>query len=112
MNIRRLILSFVVIIGFVIATVEVRGGANGATGIAEGTFVGIEQGDYAHFQIKDKNGHPNSFIILRADKSVQSYLDNPAILKGRQVRVRWEEQMIPEAGGKMKTITRIESPKK
>jgi hypothetical protein len=54
----------------------------------EGTFVGIEQGDYAHFLIKDKKGQDDSFIILRPDKSVQQYLDNPAKLKGHNVRVQ------------------------
>jgi hypothetical protein len=78
------------------------------TGSAEGTFVGIEQGDYAHFLIKDKKGQDDSFIILRPDKSVQAYLDNPARLKGRRVRVHWKEQTIPEAGGRMKTVVRVE----
>ena len=78
------------------------------TGTADGTFVGIEQGDYAHFQIKNKQGHDDSFIILRPDKSVQPYLDHPAQLKGKKVRVRWKEQTIPEAGGLMKTVVKVE----
>jgi len=78
------------------------------TGSIEGTFVGIEQGDYAHFQIKDKKGKDDSFIILRPDKSVQPYLDNPAKLKGHKVRVHWKEQTIPEAGGLMKTVVKVE----
>jgi hypothetical protein len=78
------------------------------TGTADGTFVGIEQGDYAHFQIKDKKGHDDSFIILRPDKSVQPYLDHPAKLKGKKVRVHWKEQSIPEAGGLMKTVVKVE----
>ena len=78
------------------------------TGSTEGTFVGIEQGDYAHFLIKDKKGQDDSFIILRPDSSVQPFLDNPTKLKGRKVRVHWKEQMIPEAGGRMKTVVKVE----
>ena len=103
--IRRCFVSFLVGLAVLAAAAEARG----ATGSTEGTFVGIEQGDYAHFQIKDKTGKDASFIILRPDNSVQPYLDNPTKLKGTQVRVHWKEQTIPEAGGKMKTVTRIES---
>lgn len=78
------------------------------TGTTDGTFVGIDQGDYAHFLIKDTNGKDASFIILRPDKSVQRYLDKPAKLKGHKVRVHWQEQTIPEAGGLMKTVVKIE----
>jgi hypothetical protein len=78
------------------------------TGTADGTFVGIEQGDYAHFQIKDKQGHDDSFIILRPHKSVQPYLDHPAQFKGNKVRVHWKEQTIAEAGGLMKTVVKVE----
>lgn len=91
------------------AVLAVAAEARGATGSTEGTFVGIDQGDYAHFLIKDKQGKDESFIILRPDKSVQPYLDNPTKLKGRQVRVHWKDQTIPEAGGKMKTVIKIES---
>ena len=93
----------------VAAAAEVRGESRAVMGSTEGTFVGIEQGDYAHFQIKDKKGKDDSFIILRPDKSVQAYLDNPAKFKGRKVRVHWKEQVIPEAGGPMKTVTKVES---
>ena len=90
---------------------QVHAESRAVTGATEGTFVGIEQGDYAHFQIKDRKGKDDSFIILRPDKSVQRYLDNPAKLKGRLVRVHWKEETIPEAGGKMKTVTKVESKK-
>src|SRR5688572_27458767 len=88
---------------------EVRGESRAVMGSTEGTFVGIEQGDYAHFQIKDKKGKDDSFIVLRPDKSVQAYLDNPTKFKGRKVRVHWKEETIPEAGGPMKTVTKVES---
>jgi hypothetical protein len=92
----------------VAAAAEMRAGSRGATGSTEGSFVGIEQGDYAHFVIKGPKGEAD-FIILRPDKSVQIYLDNPKKMKGRRVRVYWEEQNIPEAGEKMKTVTKVES---
>jgi hypothetical protein len=78
------------------------------TGTTDGTFVGIEQGDYAHFLIKDTNGKDASFIILRPDNSVQQYLDKPAKLKGHKVRVHWKEQTIPEAGGLKQTVVKVE----
>lgn len=93
---------------FAVAAVEARGEGSGST---EGTFVGIEQGDYAHFLIKGKQGKDDSFIVLRPDKSVQPYLDNPDKLKGKPIRVHWEKQLIPEAGEKLKTITKVEARK-
>ena len=82
-------------------------GASGS-GSTEGTFVGIEQGDYPHFLIKEKNGQSDSFVILRPDESVQPYLDNPAKFKGRAVKVYWAQKFIPEAGFPMKTIYKVE----
>ena len=102
--------SVLVCFVLVAAAAEMRGESRAATGSTEGTFVGIEQGDYAHFQIKDKKGKDDSFIILRPDKSVQAFLDNPTKLKGRQVRVHWKEETIPEAGGKLKTVIKVEDP--
>ena len=82
-------------------------------GTTDGTFAGIEQGDYAHFLLKDTKGKPESYFILRPDKSVQSYLDNLDKLKGRKVRVYWEErnEQIPEAGGtqRIKVVTKVEA---
>jgi hypothetical protein len=101
---------FCLLVGFLVAVApEARGESSAATGSTEGTFVGIEQGDYAHFLIKDKKGKDDSFIVLRPDKSVQPYLDNPAKFKGGEVRVHWKEQTIPEAGGKMKTVIKVQS---
>ena len=88
-------------------------GSKASKGTSDGTFAGIEQGDYAHFLIKDKKGQRESFFILRPDRSVQSYLDNGDELKGRKVRVFWEErnENIPEAGGKqqIKVVTKVEA---
>lgn len=109
MNMFRRKFVSVLLCFLVVAAAETRGESRATTGSTEGTFVGIEQGDYAHFLIKDKKGKDDSFIVLRPDKSVQLYLDNPTKLKGRRVRVHWKVQTIPEAGGKMKTVTKVES---
>ena len=81
-------------------------------GHTDGTFAEIEQGDYAHFVVKDNKGARQSFFILRPDKSVQSYIDNGSKLKGRKVRVHWEErnESIPESGGKqrIKVVTKVD----
>ena len=83
-------------------------------GQTDGTFIEIEQGDYAYFRIKTKTDE-DSFFILRPDKTVQSFIDNGAKLKGQKVRVFWEErnENIPEAGGKqlIKVVTRVEQQK-
>ena len=85
---------------------------SGKKGSSIGTFAGIEQGDYAHFLIKDPKGRNESFFVLRPSNSVKSYLDNPDKLKGRKIRVFWEErnEHIPEAGGKqkIKIVTKVE----
>ncbi len=79
------------------------------SGTTEGTFAGIEKGDYTHFLIKNKKGVADSFIILHPTAAVQAYLDNPDKLKGRKVRVYWKEEAIPESGGKEKTVLKVEA---
>lgn len=105
----RILSAIILLVGFVAVSAEGSDKSKGASGSMEGTFLGIEQGDYTHLQIKDKKGKQDSFIVLRPDKSVQSFLDNPVKLKGRKIRVFWKEATIPEAGGKEKTVTKIES---
>jgi hypothetical protein len=81
-------------------------------GTTEGTFAGIEQGDYAHLQLKTPAGKQETFFVLNVDKSVQPFVDSPKKMKGRKIRVHWRERQenIPEAGGKMlvKSVQRIE----
>ena len=104
--------TFSAVVALFLLTVSAAQGsdkAKGTSGSTEGTFFGVEQGDYTHLQIKDKKGKADSFIVLRPDKSVQSFLDNPVKLKGRKIRVFWKEETIPEAGGKEKTVTKVES---
>lgn len=78
------------------------------SGSTEGTFLKIEQGDYTHFVMKDKKGNEESFIVLQDHKSVQPFMKNESALRGRRVRVFWKEAMIPEAGGMLKTVTKVE----
>lgn len=109
MHLRHLLTTFALLLGFAATAAAESRATKGRT---DGTFAGIEQGDYGHFLIKDTKGKPQSFFVLRPDKSVQSYLENPDKLKGRRVRVHWEErnEHIPEAGGKqrIKVVTKVE----
>ena len=112
MNSLRLLIAAVVSAVIITVAGPAAAGSKGTKGQTDGTFAGIEQGDYAHFELKDTKGKPHSYFILRPDNSVQSYLDNPTKLKGRKVRVFWEErnEEIPEAGGKqkIKVVTKVE----
>ena len=78
----------------------------------EGTFAGIEQGDYAHLLVKTASGKQESYFVLQVDKSVQPYVDNAKKMRGRKIRVYWREKMenLPEAGGrtKVQVVERIE----
>ena len=108
MNARQLCTALIVTLVFAASAFSESRASKGTT---NGTFAGIEQGDYAHFLVKTPKGQ-ESYFILRPDKSVQSYLDNPNKLKGRKIRVYWEErnENIPEAGGKqkIKLVTKVE----
>lgn len=70
---------------------------------AEGAFTGIEQGDYAHFKLRESNGEERSFFILQTDAAIDRILADPQEYEGRNCRVRWERRSenIPEAGGSM-----------
>ena len=109
---RILTVTFVSAIAFCGTALAESRAKNGQT---DGTFAGIEQGDYAHFLVERGKGKQESYFILRPDKSVQPYLNNPSKLKGRKVRVHWEErnEHIPEAGGnqQIKVVTKVEGRK-
>jgi len=70
---------------------------------AEGVFTGIEQGDYAHFKLRESDGTERSFFILQTDAAIERVLADPQEYEGRNCRVRWERRSenIPEAGGPM-----------
>ena len=68
-----------------------------------GKFTGIEQGDYAHWNMVDSEGNDRSFFILRPDRSVEAVLDNPEKFTGKSCTIQWKssKEEIPEAGGKI-----------
>ena len=78
-------------------------GQAAAAKTVDGTFAGIEEGDYAHWTMRAKNGEDLSFFILKPDASVEKVLENPDAFAGRKCRVTVKKSMetIPEAGGKM-----------
>ena len=81
-------------------------GDQAADNSTEGKFVGIEEGDFSHWQMKTADGKDVSYFILKPDASVEKVLENPQAFKGKRCRVRWRESMetLPDGGGK----TRIE----
>lgn len=74
-----------------------------AAKVTEGTFTGIEEGDYFHWNMKSKDGQQVSLFILKPDASVDKVLENPEAYVGKKCRVTWKKntENIPEAGGKM-----------
>ena len=78
----------------------------------QGLFLGIEQGDYAHWKIRRQSGKEASFFILQPDDSVRQALAKPQDYTGKNCRVHWKKttEDIPEAGGKqaVKQIVSVE----
>jgi len=68
-----------------------------------GTFSGVEQGDYAHWRMRDRDGGERTFMILRPDASVEEVLRDPDAFSGKSCTVTWKKsrESIPEAGGKI-----------
>jgi hypothetical protein len=102
----------------VLLAVSSAAGADAKSGkqrITEGTFAGIEQGDYAHLLVKTASGKQESYFVLQVDKSVQPYVEYATKMRGRKVRVYWREKMenLPEAGGRtrVQVVERIEALK-
>lgn len=79
------------------------GKAAAALRTSEGAFVSVEQGDYAHWNMRLKNGEEFSLFILRPDASVEKVIGDPKRYRGKRCRVKWKKstQNIPEAGGKI-----------
>lgn len=73
------------------------------TEIAEGTFAGIEQGDYAYFLIKTKEGEEKSFMVLQTDAVFEQIMEEPKLYIGKPVKVYWEKTVenLDAAGGKV-----------
>jgi hypothetical protein len=68
----------------------------------EGTFTGIEEGDYFHWQMKSKSGEEVSYFILKTDDSLDEAIQNAKSHIGKPCRVSWKKSIedLPEAGGK------------
>lgn len=80
--------------------------------VIEGSFLGIEEGDYFHWNMRDATGRERSFFILNPDSTVDKVIANPEAFVGKKCRISWQrsEETIPEAGGKMQVeqILRVE----
>lgn len=70
-----------------VAALKGKGQAKTAGQTSEGTFTGIEQGDYAHWKMRDRNGGDLSFFILNPDPSLEKVIDDPESFIGRKCRV-------------------------
>lgn len=68
-----------------------------------GIFLGIEQGDYAHWKLRKSDGEEVSYFILKPDASIEKVLANSQKYLGKKCQVEWKTttENIPEAGGKM-----------
>jgi hypothetical protein len=69
--------------------------------VTTGTFVEIEEGDYAHFNFKTESGEEKSLFVLQTDDTYEKISANPKKYKGTKIKVTWETKMqdIPENGG-------------
>ena len=109
MNLSRTFLALAAVLSTAAAgLVQAADEKSTASGTAEGIFVRVEKGDYTHFVIKNKQGREESFIVLKENKSMKPWLNTPDAVKARRVRVHWKLQEIREAGGKMKTVVKVE----
>lgn len=76
---------------------------NAVAKVAVGTFTGIEEGDYFHWNMTSESGEQLSFFLLKTDAAIDKVVENPKAYIGRKCRVTWKKskQNIPEAGGAM-----------
>lgn len=69
----------------------------------EGAFVGVEQGDYFHLDVKDDQGKTWSFFILQDDApGLKDVMAHPENYKGSRLQVTYRKvsKVIPESGPK------------
>lgn len=73
------------------------------TQVTEGIFLGIEQGDYEHWNLRTSTGKELSLFVLQPDSSLDKALENPQAFTGKKCKVTWKKSIedIPEAGGKI-----------
>jgi len=74
-----------------------------AAKLTDGTFLGIDEGDYFHWKMRTVDGEEVSYFILKPDASVDKVIENPEAHVGKKCRVTWKKSVenLPEAGGKM-----------
>ncbi len=74
-----------------------------AAKLTDGTFLGVEEGDYFHWKMRTADGDEISYFILKPDATVDKVLENSVAYVGKKCRVTWKKstENIPEAGGKM-----------
>jgi len=87
-----------------VAALKGQGAAKAAASpVAEGVFGGIEEGDYPHWNMRDKEGKELSFFVLKPDASVEKVLGKPEAYAGKKCRVTWKKSLetIPEIGGEV-----------
>lgn len=77
-----------------------------------GTFLRIDQGDYAHWVMRNDEGEEVSFFIIQDDEAVRAVLTEPESFKNRKCEVTFKKgtENIPESGGDI-TISQIVSVK-
>lgn len=75
----------------------------GTTQTTTGTFQGLEEGDYLHWQLKTKDGSMLSLFVLDADDAIDAVVKNPGKFKGKSCTVKWKSatEKIEEAGGEI-----------
>lgn len=68
-----------------------------------GTFLGIEQGDYAHWKMKTPTGEAVSFFLLRSNDTLDPVLANPEKFVGKSCRITWMSSLedLESAGGRI-----------
>ncbi len=68
-----------------------------------GTFLGIEQGDYAHWKMRTAAGEEISYFLLKPDAALERVLADPQEYEGRKCRVGWKTSVedLESAGGKV-----------
>lgn len=73
------------------------------TQVTEGIFLGIEQGDYSHWNVRTSTGKELSLFVLQPDSSIDKALENQEAFTGKKCKVTWKKSIedIPEAGGKI-----------
>lgn len=69
----------------------------------EGTFLGIEQGDYFYVLVRTKQDEDFSFMVIETDPFFDEIFEDPDSHAGKAIRVWYMDtvEYIEEAGGEM-----------